>query len=84
MSQKFNYKQDQFVKFHIGGDQNVSGAFPGLPVQGTGRIVGCSITDMPIIGCMYMVEATDGSFPNEVYPFKTISVAECHLEPVPL
>ncbi len=71
MSQKpFSYKQGQFVKFAMGGEN--------LP-RGEGKIVGVSTTELPIIGCIYMVEVTDGSFPSDVYPFTTISVLECQL-----
>lgn len=67
---KFTFQQGQKVQFDDGNN------------QGVGVIVGCSTTGSPIIGCAYMVEVPEGSvFPNETYPFKTISVFECHLTP---
>ena len=51
----FNYKQGQPVRFDMGGKC--------MP-RGEGKIVGVSTTELPIVGCMYMVEVTDGSFPR--------------------
>ena len=68
---KFNFQQGQKVRFDDG------------MYRGVGRVVGCSTIAMPIIGChcCYMVAVSEGSllFPNEAYPFRTISVFECHL-----
>ncbi len=67
---KFKYKQNDIVKFDLRDGVN----------KGLGIIVGCSTMPSPVIGSTYMVEVTDGSFPNEVYPFGVIPVFEQHLE----
>jgi hypothetical protein len=66
---KYKYKQNDFVRF----DDSIN--------CGNGRIVGVSFTALPIMGNCYMVKVLSANFkfPNEEYPFDTISVWENNL-----
>jgi len=49
-------------------------------LKGEGKIVGCVTTGFPILGKQYLIQSTDGQFPNDVYPYNTIGVYEVYIE----
>jgi len=42
-----------------------------------GKIVGLSTTGQPVIGCGYIIEATDPEVFGEAYPYKCFVAFEC-------
>lgn len=70
---KYNYTDGQRVKFNTGGT-----------VQGVGTVIGVSSSELPEIGCTYIIKVDechhgDMSLPNDEYPFTTIAIPECFL-----
>jgi len=61
-----NFKQNQRVKFSIGD------------LNGTGKIVGKSLTDQPIIGGTYIIEP-DVPITNETYNYTHFVSPEIYL-----
>ena len=44
--------------------------------QGIGRVVGCAMTEQPVIGALYMIEDMSRNVPNATYPFRTLPCFE--------
>ena len=63
---KYNYAENQPVAFNYGG------------VSGYGTVLGVATTELPILGCYYMIrtQTCNKGLPNDTYPFKTISMPE--------
>lgn len=47
-----------------------------------GIIRGLATTEMPVLGCVYIVEDTSGEYPSEIYPFSCIPAYEIHIQKV--
>lgn len=63
---KYNFAEKDLVAFDFSG------------VSGYGSIVGVATTDVPILGCYYMIKVnvSNRELPNDTYPFTTISMPE--------
>lgn len=63
------------------GDR-VSTTLEAHQVQGT--VVGVATTEFPIMGRIWIVTLDEGcGFPNETYPFRTVSLPESQLKVLP-
>ena len=66
----FKFRQDERVMF----DNGVQ--------KGAGKIMGVATTELPVLGCSYIIEPDDpvsAGIEVACYPFKCFVVAECHL-----
>lgn len=63
---KYNFAEKDSVAFDFSG------------VCGYGSIVGVATTELPILGCYYMIKVVTSNqkLPNDTYPFTTISMPE--------
>jgi hypothetical protein len=66
------YKQDEIVNYNNG------------VVWGTGKIVGQSSTELPVIGISYIIENLKSNIPipNEGYSYTHFVVFECHIKSI--
>lgn len=64
---RYDFKENQRVEFNWSG------------VNGTGKIVGCSSLDIPILGAFYIVELDEGI---KDYPYKCISIPRCAIREI--
>lgn len=70
-SKEYNYKYHELIKYEING-----------VIKGRGRIVGCALNALPIIGKTYMIEDLSNNLPTSDYPFNTFLCPESGLEKV--
>jgi hypothetical protein len=68
--QDFEFKQGDKITF---GYNNLKGI--------KGEIVGCSGTGHAVIGQTWIVRVTSGEIPSELYPFDTMAVFNCWIDP---
>ena len=63
---EYKFKEKDSVAFNYGG------------VNGYGKIAGVATTELPVLGCFYIVNvlSSNQNLPNETYPFKSITVPE--------
>ncbi len=68
----FNYerKQGEKIKFRYSEDGDLW----------EGEIVGCAVSDQPVLGKGWMVKVVSGQIPNETYMFDTALVFECYIK----
>lgn len=66
---KYNYAEKDHVAFSFN------------TIEGYGQIVGVATSEVPILGCYYMVKVltSNQNLPNDTYPFTTISMPEIGL-----
>lgn len=66
---KYNFVESDHVAFSYSG------------IEGYGQIVGVATSEVPILGCYYMVKVltSNQNLPSEKYPFTTISIPEIGL-----
>lgn len=62
----YRFYQDQLVGFSINEE-----------LTGIGLIVGCSTTEMAVLGRLWIIRVVKcGAIPSEQYPFNTLTVPE--------
>lgn len=69
MKNEYKFKDGQVVKFDNG------------LISGQGKIIGASSIGQAVNGVNYIIEVEESSveLPNDTYPFKVISMFECHI-----
>lgn len=66
---KYNFAEKEYAAFSFNN------------IEGYGQIVGVATSEVPILGCYYMVKVmtSNQNLPNDTYPFTTISMPEIGL-----
>lgn len=69
MKNEYKFKDGQTVNFDNGS------------ISGQGRIIGASTIEQAVIGVNYIIDVEESNveLPNDTYPFKVISIFECHI-----
>lgn len=77
---RYNFAQGQLVSFSMQ-------IAPFEYISGTGRIIGVAVSEMPVIGCSYIVQPVEffGNVrcPSETYPFECLCITENFLKASP-